>query len=278
MIKAKDGDFFITDWLRNRNTLEFLGVWERMYNPNFNYGEFAIIKNKSGLNNFKISVKEWTERTNAIGLIAKTGRYGGTYAHKDIAFEFGTWISPMFKLYIIKEYQRLKEIENNQYGLEWNVKRVLSKVNYAVHTDAIQQYVIPYIGFSQKKEWVYASEADMINIIVFGCTAKQWREANMDRVMRGENIRDMASINELAILSNLESQNALLIKQNINRKERAKILSETCREQRELLEQRDFIKSVKKLSDNTYIDAKDKSNDDFDKGIDKILGYKVDED
>ena len=269
MIKAKDGDFFITDWLRNRNTLEFLGVWERMYNPNFNYGEFAIIKNKSGLNNFKISVKEWTERTNAIGLIAKTGRYGGTYAHKDIAFEFGTWISPMFKLYIIKEYQRLKEIENNQYGLEWNVKRVLSKVNYAVHTDAIQQYVIPYIGFSQKKEWVYASEADMINIIVFGCTAKQWREANMDRVMRGENIRDMASINELAILSNLESQNALLIKQ---------ILSETCREQRELLEQRDFIKSVKKLSDNTYIDAKDKSNDDFDKGIDKILGYKVDED
>ena len=278
MIKAKDGDFFITDWLRNRNTLEFLGVWERMYNPNFNYGEFAIIKNKSGLNNFKISVKEWTERTNAIGLIAKKGRYGGTYAHKDIAFEFGTWISPMFKLYIIKEYQRLKEIENNQYGLEWNVKRVLSKVNYAVHTDAIQQYVIPYIGFSQKKEWVYASEADMINIIVFGCTAKQWREANMDRVMRGENIRDMASINELAILSNLESQNALLIKQNINRKERAKILSETCREQRELLEQRDFIKSVKKLSDNTYIDAKDKSNDDFDKGIDKILGYKVDED
>ena len=278
MIKAKDGDFFITDWLRNRNTLEFLGVWERMYNPNFNYGEFAIIKNKSGLNNFKISVKEWTERTNAIGLIAKTGRYGGTYAHKDIAFEFGTWISPMFKLYIIKEYQRLKEIENNQYGLEWNVKRVLSKVNYAVHTDAIQQYVIPYIGFSQKKEWVYASEADMINIIVFGCTAKQWREANMDRVMRGENIRDMASINELAILSNLESQNALLIKQNINRKERAKILSETCREQRELLEQRDFIKSVKKLSDNTYIDAKDKSNDDFDKGINKILGYKVDED
>ena len=278
MIKAKDGDFFITDWLRNRNTLEFLGVWERMYNPNFNYGEFAIIKNKSGLNNFKISVKEWAERTNAIGLIAKTGRYGGTYAHKDIAFEFGTWISPMFKLYIIKEYQRLKEIENNQYGLEWNVKRVLSKVNYAVHADAIQQYVIPYIGFSQKKEWVYASEADMINIIVFGCTAKQWREANMDRVMRGENIRDMASINELAILSNLESQNALLIKQNINRKERAKILSETCREQRELLEQRDFIKSVKKLSDNTYIDAKDKSNDDFDKGIDKILGYKVDED
>ena len=278
MIKAKDGDFFITDWLRNRNTLEFVGVWERMYNPHFNYGEFAIIKNKSGLNNFKISVKEWTERTNAIGLIAKTGRYGGTYAHKDIAFEFGTWISPMFKLYIIKEYQRLKEIENNQYGLEWNVKRVLSKVNYAVHTDAIQQYVIPYIGFSQKKEWVYASEADMINIIVFGCTAKQWREANMDRVMRGENIRDMASINELAILSNLESQNALLIKQNINRKERAKILSETCREQRELLEQRDFIKSVKKLSDNTYIDAKDKSNDDFDKGINKILGYKVDED
>ena len=134
MIKAKDGGFFITDWLRNRNTLEFLGVWEEMYNPNFNYGEFAIIKSKAGLNSFKISVKEWTDRTNAIGLISKSGRYGGTYAHKDIAFEFGTWISPVFKLYIIKEYQRIKEIENNQYGLEWNVKRVLSKANYTIHT------------------------------------------------------------------------------------------------------------------------------------------------
>ena len=223
MIKAKDGGFFITDWLRNRNTLEFLGVWEEMYNPNFNYGEFAIIKSKAGLNSFKISVKEWADRTNAIGLISKSGRYGGTYAHKDIAFEFGTWISPVFKLYIIKEYQRLKEIENNQYGLEWNVKRVLSKANYTIHTDAIEKHIIPHIGFAQKREWIYASEADMLNIIMFGCTAKQWREANMDRAMRGENVRDMASIDDLAILSTLESLNALLIKKGMSQKDRGKI-------------------------------------------------------
>ena len=277
MIKAKDGGFFITDWLRNRNTLEFLGVWEEMYNPQFNYGEFAIIKNKAGLNSFKISVKEWTERTNAIGLIAKSGRYGGTYAHKDIAFEFGTWISPIFKLYIIKEYQRLKEIENNQYGLEWNVKRVLSKANYTIHTDAIEKYIIPHIGFAQKREWIYASEADMLNIIMFGCTAKQWREANMDRAMRGENVRDMASIDDLAILSTLESLNALLIKKGINQKDRGKILNEVCKEQREVLKGKDLLRSIKKLSDKTYVEHK-KQSDDFDKGMNKILGYTIDED
>lgn len=278
MVKGTEGEDHIRNWMRNKNTIEFLGLWEQLNNPQFKGVEFDTFLREAGLNRFNMTPRKWIESTNAIGIISKAGRNGGTYAHKDIAFEFATWISPVFKLYIIREYQRLKEIESNQYGLEWNVKRVLSKVNYAVHTDAIQQYVIPYIGFSQKKEWVYASEADMINIIVFGCTAKQWREANMNRVMRGENIRDMASINELAILSNLESQNALLIKQNINRKERAKILSETCREQRKLLEQRDFIKSVKKLSENTYVDAKDESNDNFDKGIDKILGYNMDED
>lgn len=276
MIKAKDGGFFITDWLRNRNTLEFLGVWEEMYNPQFNYGEFAIIKDKAGLNSFKISVKEWTERTNAIGLIAKSGRYGGTYAHKDIAFEFGTWISPIFKLYIIKEYQRLKEIENNQYGLEWNVKRVLSKANYTIHTDAIEKYIIPHIGFAQKREWIYASEADMLNIIMFGCTAKQWREANMDRAMRGENVRDMASIDDLAILSILESLNALLIKKGINQKDRGKILNEVCKEQREVLKGKDMLRSIKKLSDKTYVENK-KQSDDFDKGMNKILGCTIDE-
>jgi len=277
MIKAKDGGFFITDWLRNRNTLEFLGVWEEMYNPNFNYGEFAIIKSKAGLNSFKISVKEWTDRTNAIGLISKSGRYGGTYAHKDIAFEFGTWISPVFKLYIIKEYQRLKEIENNQYGLEWNVKRVLSKANYTIHTDAIEKHIIPHIGFAQKREWIYASEADMLNIIMFGCTAKQWREANMDRAMRGENVRDMASIDDLAILSTLESLNALLIKKGMSQKDRGKILNEVCKEQREALKCKDILKSIKKLSDKTYIEH-EKKPDDFDKGMDSILGYTTDED
>ena len=277
MIKAKDGGFFITDWLRNRNTLEFLGVWEEMYNPNFNYGEFAIIKSKAGLNSFKISVKEWTDRTNAIGLISKSGRYGVTYAFLDFFFYFGTWISPVFKLYIIKEYQRLKEIENNQYGLEWNVKRVLSKANYTIHTDAIEKHIIPHIGFAQKREWIYASEADMLNIIMFGCTAKQWREANMDRAMRGENVRDMASIDDLAILSTLESLNALLIKKGMSQKDRGKILNEVCKEQREALKGKDILKSIKKLSDKTYIEH-EKQSDDFDKGMDAILGYTIDED
>jgi len=143
MLKAKDGDFFISDWLRNRNTVEYLGIWESVYNPNFNYGEFAIIKTQAGLNNYKLSVKEWVEKTNAIGLKATTGRYGGTYAHPDIAFEFGMWISPQFKIYLIKEFQRLKDDENNRLKLEWNLQRTLAKVNYQIHTDAIKENLIP---------------------------------------------------------------------------------------------------------------------------------------
>ena len=255
MIKAKDGDFFISDWLRNRNTLEYLAAWESLNNPNFNYGEFATIKDKSGLNNFKISVKDWVKRTNAIGIIAKAGRYGGTYAHTDIAFNFGMWISPMFQLYIVKEYQRLKEIESNQYNLEWNVKRLLSKANYRINTDAIDKYVIPKLSFSQRKEWIYSDEADLLNIVMFGCTAKQWREANPGRVLRGENLRDVASINDLAILSNLESLNATLVKNGLSRKERAKILFETAKEQKKILDDVDFIKSIKKTSETTYLEA-----------------------
>ena len=271
MIKAKDGDFFISDWLRNRNTLEYIGAWESLNNPNFNYGEFAIIKDKSGLNNFKVSVKEWVERTNAIGLYAKTGRYGGTYAHKDIAFNFGMWISPVFQLFIVKEYQRLKEIENNQYNLEWNVKRVLSKANYTIHTDAIKQYVLPNKAIGQKDDWVYASEADMLNIIMFDCTAKTWRESNPERVLNGENIRDMASINDLAILSNLESLNATLIRQKLGKEDRYKILKEAAEQQRLHLEQYDYIKSIKKLDNATYVDEEKKT--DFDKALTKALNY-----
>jgi hypothetical protein len=272
MMKAKDGDFYITDWLRNRNTLAFLEVWERYNNPNFNYGEFAIIKNQSGLNSFKISVKEFVEKTNAIGIEAKTGRYGGTYAHKDIAFEFGMWISADFKFFLIKDYQRLKEEEANKNGVEWDVKRVISKANYTIHTNAIQQYIIPNIGITQKKEWIYADEADMLNIIIFGCTAKQWREANMDKYMKGENIRDMADINTLTILSNLESYNAILIKRGLSKKERAQILSQTYQDQKTILENRGVIKSMKQSSKN--IKSKEKlPNDDFDKGIDKIIGF-----
>ena len=272
MMKAKDGDFYITDWLRNRNTLAFLEVWERYNNPNFNYGEFAIIKNQSGLNSFKISVKEFVEKTNAIGIEAKTGRYGGTYAHKDIAFEFGMWISADFKFFLIKDYQRLKEEEANKNGVEWDVKRVISKANYTIHTNAIKQYIIPNIGITQKKEWIYADEADMLNIIIFGCTAKQWREANMDKYMKGENIRDMADINTLTILSNLESYNAILIKRGLSKKERAQILSQTYQDQKTILENRGIIKSMKQSSKN--IKSKGKlPNDDFDKGIDKIIGF-----
>ena len=187
MIKAKDGDFFITDWLRNRNTLEYLGIWERVYNPCFNYGEFALIKSRSGLNSFKISVKEFVARTNAVGLQAKAGRYGGTYAHKDIAFEFAMWISPEFKIYIVKEFQRLKEAEQKQLG--WSVKRELAKINYRIHTSAIKQHLIPDELTFEQKSYVYADEADLLNMAMFGMTANQWREANPG--LKG-NIRDYA--------------------------------------------------------------------------------------
>jgi hypothetical protein len=174
MIKAKDGDFFIADWLRNRNTLEFLSVWEEMNNPEFNYGEFALIRNRAGLNSFKISAKELSQRTNSIGLVAKAGRYGGTYVHKDIAFEFGAWISPAFKLYLIKEFQRLKEQESGQANYQWDFRRFLSKVNYRIQTDSIKENLIPLANISQEQEGIiYANEAELLNLALFGTTAKE---------------------------------------------------------------------------------------------------------
>jgi hypothetical protein len=164
MLKAKDGDFFISDWLRNRNTVEYLGIWESIYNPLFNYGEFAIIKSQAGLNSYKISVKDWVEKTNAIGLKATAGRYGGTYAHPDIAFEFGMWISPHFKIYLIKEFQRLKDEENDRLKLNWDLQRTLAKVNYHIHTDAIKENLIPSEITKQQANSVYASEADILNV------------------------------------------------------------------------------------------------------------------
>jgi len=257
MLRAKDGNFFITDWLRNRNTLEFLSVWEKIHNPNFNYGEFAIIRNQSGLNSFKVSVKEWVEKTNAIGIFSKAGRYGGTYAHKDIAFEFGTWISPTFKLYLITEYQRLKEIENNQYNLEWNFKRIISKANYHIHTDAVKNYILPKKNYDKNNEWlIYADEADLLNIALFGCTAKDWREANPEFANKGMNIRDIASINELAVLSNLESLNAELIKSGIDKKNRYIKLKEVAEYQLTILNEKDFMKALKKVNDKVYIENK----------------------
>ncbi len=231
MIKAKDGDFFITDWLRNRNTLEYIGIWEKIYNPDFNYGEFAIIKSKSGLNNFKISVKEFVERTNAISLQAKAGRYGGTYAHKDIAFEFAMWISPEFKIYIVKEFQRLKEEEQKQLG--WSAKRELAKINYRIHTDAIKQNLIPQELTAAQKSFVYADEADMLNVAMFGMTAKQWRDANP--ALKG-NIRDYATINQLICLSNMENLNAVFINEGLSQSVRLEKLNKIAIQQMKVLE------------------------------------------
>jgi len=225
MLKAKEGDFFISDWLRNRNTVEYLGIWESVYNPSFNYGEFAIIKSQAGLNSYKISVKEWVEKTNAIGLKATTGRYGGTYAHPDIAFEFGMWISPQFKIFLIKEFQRLKEEENSRLKLEWNLQRTLAKVNYHIHTDAIKENLIPKEVTKKQIQLIYADEADLLNIALFGITAKEWRETHPNKE---GNIRDEATLEQLVVLSNLESINALLIRQGLSQAERLVELNKTA--------------------------------------------------
>jgi hypothetical protein len=217
MLKSKDGDFFISDWLRNRNTVEFLGIWESVYNPDFNYGEFATIKSQAGLNSYKLSVKEWVSKTNAIGLKANTGRYGGTYAHSDIAFEFGMWISAEFKVYLIKEFKRLKDDESNRLNLNWNLQRTLSKINYKIHTDAIKENIVPNLISKTQINFTYANEADLLNVALFGITARQWKEENPNA--KG-NMRDEASIEQLVILSNMESINALLIEQGQSQKDR----------------------------------------------------------
>jgi len=223
MLKAKDSDFFIADWLRNRNTVEFLGIWECVYNPAFNYGEFVIIRNNAGLNNYRISAKEWQKKTNAIGLKATAGRYGGTFAHSDIAFEFGMWISAEFKIYLIKEFQRLKADENERLKQDWNLQRTLAKVNYHIHTDAIKENLIPAKLTRQQISFVYASEADLLNMALFGKTAKEWRDQNP--LSKG-NIRDEASLEQLVVLSNLESINAMLITQSLSQSDRLQKLNE----------------------------------------------------
>lgn len=262
--KSKDGEDHIRNWMRNRNTLEYLGLWESLYNgENFKGVEFDTFRKESGLNSFNMTPKKWIESTNAIGIISKSGKYGGTYAHKDIAFNFASWLSPTFQLYIFKEYQRLKQIESNQYNLEWNIKRILSKTNYEIHTDAVKKYIIPKAGISQTKEWLlYADEADLLNIVLFGCTAAQWKQENQQRALKGENIRDMASINELAILSNLESLNSTLIKNSLSKADRFRILKEMANDQRTVLDKYDFLKSIKKEEETTYIEAQVSGNSD----------------
>lgn len=222
MIKAKEGDFFISDWLRNRNTVEYLGIWESINNPLFNYGEFTTIKSMAGLHSYRISAREWIEKTNAIGLKASAGRYGGTYAHKDIAFEFGMWISAEFKIYLIREFQRLKEDENNRLKLDWNLQRTLAKINYRIHTDAIKENLIPEEVSRKQMGLTYATEADLLNVALFGLTASDWRSSNP-----GEpgNVRDHASLEQLVVLSNLESINAVMIHQGLPQGERLKQLN-----------------------------------------------------
>ena len=250
MLKAKDGDFFISDWLRNRNTVEFLGIWERVYNPNFNYGGFATIASQAGLNSYKVSVKEWVEKTNAIGIKATTGRYGGTYAHKDIAFEFASWVSVEFKLYLIKEFQRLKDDENRRLSLAWNLNRTLSKLNYRIHTDAIKAHLIPAIVTPEQVAITYATEADILNVALFSQTARQWRDTNPK--LEG-NMREYASVEQLLVLANIEGMNAEFIHMGLSQGERLKRLNEIAIRQMKTLT---AAVTLKALRDGTEVNEK----------------------
>ena len=229
--KSDDPAAVIGNWMRNRNTIEFLGIWESLYNPMFKPLEFEGFRKEAGLNAFTLSPQKWTKTTNAIGIVAKSGRYGGTFAHKNIAFKFASWISVEFELYIVKEFQRLKEEEQKQLG--WSAKRELSKINYRIHTDAIKRNIIPEEVTPQQASIIYANEADVLNVAMFGMTAKQWREANADK--KG-NIRDYATINELICLSNMENLNAVFIDQGLPQSERLIKLNQIAIQQMKVLE------------------------------------------
>jgi len=228
MAKYKNAEatgLVISHWMSTRYTVEFMGVWEQLNNPDFNVTDFSNIKNESGSNGFVLTSKQWIEKTNAIGIIAKPGRYGGTYAHRDIAFEFATWISPEFKLYLITEFQRLKSDEQQKLSLEWNLQRTLSKINYRIHTDAIKEQIIPKEVTRAQAAAVYASEADLLNVALFGMTAVEWRIANP---AKDGNMRDHATLEQLVVLSNMESINALLIRQGLAQSERLVHLNSTA--------------------------------------------------
>ena len=236
----------IRNWLRNRSTLEYLSVWEQLYNPDFKVFESEHFKKQAGLLTFTPSITEWVEQTGAIGLYVKRGKYGGTYAHKDIAFEFASAISPTFKLYLIKEFQRLKEEENNIESIEWDAKRFLSKNNYLIHTDAVKHYLIPQNNYKNNLEWlVYAEEADILNVALFGFTAKAWRETNPE-LAKNSNVRDFATLNELTVLSNLESHNAQMIREGKDKNERFEILKAIAEYQLGILNTAEMIKIEEK--------------------------------
>jgi hypothetical protein len=225
-------DYLISNWMRNRNTVEFLGIWEQLHNPDFNPIEFDGIKSQTGLNSFILTAKKWTERTRAIGLVSKTGRYGGTYAHRDIAFEFASWVSVEFKLYLIKEFQRLKDDENRRLSLAWNLNRTLSKLNYRIHTDAIKAHLIPPEITAAQAAFTYANEADLLNVALFGQTSKQWRDANPK--LDG-NMRDHAGIEQLLVLANIEGMNAEFIHMALPQGDRLKRLNQIAIRQMQTL-------------------------------------------
>ena len=222
-----DPRFVIQNWMRNRNTLEFIGLWEALNNPNFNRVQFDTFRNEAGLNRFTMTPRKWIESTDAIGIVSKAGRYGGTYAHYDIAMEFASWLSPEFKLYIIQDYKRLKEDENSKLSLTWNLHREISKINYKIHTDAIKEYLLKDLT-NEQLSFKYASEADMLNVALFNKRAKEWRNENPN--LKG-NMRDYANINELLVLANMESYNSILIAKGIKQKERMIELREFARKQ-----------------------------------------------
>lgn len=223
MAKKFGGDDLIHNWMRNRNTLEFLGIWEQLHNPDFKGVEFDTFKSEAGLNSFRMTPKKWVDATAAIGIQSRAGRYGGgTYAHRDIAFEFGSWLSPQFKLYLIREFQRLKEDESRRLSLDWNLNRTLSKLNYRIQTDAIKEHIIPMLS-QEQINYVYANEADILNVALFGQTAKQWRSANGDKE---GNMREYASIEQLLVLANIEAMNAEFIRMGLSQSERLKKLND----------------------------------------------------
>ena len=242
MARSQLQDVVIIKWLSLKSTIEYLGEWEALYNPDFNYTEFGTIKNAAGSNNFVLSVKNWLNVTNAKGIEAKAGRYGGTYAHKDIAFHFGMWISPKFQLLLIKEYQRLKEEELSNKSLEWNVSRTLAKVNYRIHTDAIKENLIPKEINKNQIHFVYANEADLLNVALFGLTAKEWRDSNPELL---GNMRDDATIEQLVVLSNLESLNAVFIQQGLSQSDRLSYLNKIAIQQMKSLLSHNQIKKLR---------------------------------
>ncbi|MBQ7648280.1 MAG: KilA-N domain-containing protein [Paludibacteraceae bacterium] len=258
----EDGPRLIEKWLTNKSTIDFLGVWEQLNNPDFKTPEFGGIRMEAGSNRFYMSVNKFIERTGAIGLFAKAGRYGGTYAHKDIAYHFGMWLSPEFNLLVVKEFQRLVEAENNPLILQWDITRILSKTNYQIHTDAIKDNILPQLSIDKKKEYlIYASEADMLNLALFGCRAKDWEMRNPKLAEKGFNLRDTATINQLIVLSNMEVMNAEMIKRGVERIERFNILQQMAIEELESLNKTSVEQQFKRIASKYPLSLKQQHKD-----------------